>query len=339
MHNYGVPPEIVRLTLVIAIFIGTLIYERWHVTGGAVVVAGYLALFVTRPMYIIITVGLGLVTYQVVQKLISPRVFLYGRRRLAVMVITGMVLQLMIGAVAYFLSSSATLSQSAPWLAGLYGVGFLLPGLTAQDMERQGIRTTLMAVLGTALVTFFIASNLELLKSFLPTAWNILAPEDTISYSYSIQLLIPAAILSVLFSVLLFEWRGIRSGGFVSAAYTALFFLQPLHLVFIIGISFLVNFFVTRLLIPYIPIFGRTKFAVMVLTGMIFTWLFEQLIALLTNNAFIPFAGFSIISPVIVSLIANDGEQQGMGKTLLGVTICMITVFVIIKGVELLFLG
>jgi hypothetical protein len=60
------------------------------------------------------------------------------------------------------------------------------------------------------------------------------------------------------------------------------------------------------------------------------------LTARVTQSAFIPFAGFSIISPMITALIANDGERQGLGKTLLGVVICTLVVFAAIKGVDLL---
>ncbi len=338
MHNYGVPTEIVRLALVIGILISTLIYERWRVSSGAVVVAGYLALYVDRPAYIAITLALGLGTYQVVQHFIAPRMFLYGRRRLVVMVLTGMVLQLITGVIAYKMLSSTVIGQSAPWVAGLYGIGFLLPGLIAQDMERQGSKLTLLAIIGTTLLTFLLLWGLELLRTHLPLFWSSLRIEQDIQYSYHTQLLIPAVVLSVLISAVLFEWRGIRSGGFVSAAYTSLFILQPLHLVFLVVASLLVYFVVTRLLIPHIPIFGRTKFAMMVLTGVIITWLLEELVIWLTRGAFTPFAGFSIISPMIVSLIANDGERQGISKTLLGVAICTTVVFIIIKGVDLLFI-
>ncbi len=339
MHNYGVQPEIVRLALVIGIVISTLIYERWHVTSGAVVVTGYLALFVNRPVYIVVTVALGLITYQIVQRFIAPRIFLYGRRRLVVMVLTGMVLQIITGLIAFAVNSSLVVNNAVPLVAGLYGVGFLLPGLIAQDMERQGSNITLLALAGATLLTYLILQNIEFIKTYLPPAWSIIAFDTTVQYSYHSQLLIPAVILSVVVSAALFEWRGIRSGGFVTAAYTALFVLQPLHLIFIIGASYLVNFVVTHWLIPFIPIFGRTKFAMMVLSGVVFMWLLEVVVMSLTHNAFTPFAGFSIISPMIVSLIANDGERQGMGKTLIGVTICTAVIFVIIKGADLLFIG
>lgn len=340
MHDYGVSTEVVRMALAIGIIVSILIYERWRVTGGAAVVAGYLALFVNRPLYLITTLALAVLTYYIVQNIIARRVFLYGRRRLVVMVLIGLALQLITGSIAYLLNLNAYINQSAPWLVGLYGVGFVLPGLIAQDIERQGTRLTILTVLGTTLLTFFILRNLEAIKINLPIFWYSIAFEDkTILYSYHTQLLIPAVIISVGVSALLFAWRGIRSGGFLTAAYAALFVLQPLHLVFISVVSLLVFLFVTRVLMRYTPIFGRTKFAMMVLTGLVLTWGLEVLSARLTQSAFIPFAGFSIISPMITALIANDGERQGIGKTFVGVAICTVIVFIAIKGVDLLLIG
>ncbi len=340
MHNYGVSTEVVRMALALGIIISILVYERWRVTGGAAVVAGYLALFTQRPLYIVTTVLLALATYQIVQKVIARKVFLYGRRRLVVMVLVGLGLQLVFGAVAWALNAFTPLSQLTPWLVGLYGVGFVLPGLIAQDIERQGARITVLVVVGTTLLTFLILRDLEAVKINLPVFWSSIAFEDkTFLYSYHTQLLIPAVLLSVLVSAFLFEWRGVRSGGFLTAGYAALFVLQPLHLLFLGGISILVYLFVTRLLMRQTPVFGRTKFAMMVLTALVFTWGFEVLAARLTQSAFIPFAGFSIISPMIAALIANDGERQGLGKTLAGAAVCTLLVFVAIKGLDLLFIS
>ncbi len=334
MHDYGVSTEVVRMALALGVIISILVYEKWRLTGGAAVVAGYLGLFLNRPLYILVTIALAVATYFLVQRFVARRMFLYGRRRLVVMVLVGMGLQAFTGAAALLTT------DMAPWLVGLYGVGFVLPGLIAQDMERQGVRLTVLTVLGTAGLTFLLFQNLLAIKSNLPVFWNSIAFEDkTILYSYHTQLLIPAVIVSVAVSALLYEWVAVRSGGFLTAAYAALFVLKPLHLLFIAAVGILVYFFVTRFLMRWTPIFGRTKFAMMVLTGLVFTWGLEAAAGSLTQNAFIPFAGFSVISPMVAALIANDGERQGLLKTLAGVTACTLIVFAAVKGADLLILG
>jgi hypothetical protein len=149
----------------------------------------------------------------------------------------------------------------------------------------------------------------------------------------------PAVFLSVVLSALLFEWFHIRSGGFLTAAYTALFVLQPLHLAFIVLAGVLVYIFGTHFLMRHMPVFGRTKFAMMVLTGLVLTWALEGLTSQLTHSVFIPLAGFSVISPMITTLIANDAEKQGLPKTLLGITVTTLIVFLPIKGIDLLLLA
>ena len=334
MHNYGVPTEVVRMVLALGIIISILIYERWRVTGGAAVVAGYLGLFVNRPLYIVTTVLIAILTFYIVDRIIARKMFLYGRRRVVIMVVVGMFLQLFTGSIAFFFD------KNIGWLAGLYGVGFVLPGLIAQDIERQGVRLTTLTVLTTSLLTFLLFRDFMAIKANIPIYWNTIAFEDrTILYSYHTSLLTFAVFLSVLVSALLFEWTGLRSGGFLTAGYAALFILKPLHLVFIIAVGTLVYLFVTRFLMRQTPVFGRTKFAMMVLTGLVFTWGLEYLIGTLTHNVFIPFAGFSVISPMIAALIANDGERQGLRKTLLATAICTLIVFVAVKATDLLLIG
>ena len=334
MHNYGVPTEVVRMTLALGIIVSMLVYERWRLTGGAAVVPGYLGLFINRPLYIATTIVLSVITFYIVDRLIARRMFLYGRRRVVVMVIVGLFLQLLTGFIAYFTAKDIS------WLTGLYGVGYVLPGLIAQDIERQGASLTILTVVGTALLTFLLFKDIIAIKANMPIYWNSIAFEDkTIYYSYHTQLLTLAVVLSVIVSALLFEWTGIRSGGFLTAAYAALFVLKPQHLIFIFLVGSLVYYFVTYFLMRHTPIFGRTKFAMMVLTGLVFTWALEYLSGVLTKNVFIPFAGFSVISPMIAALIANDGERQGLGKTILGVLACTIVVFIAVKGIDLVFIG
>ena len=220
-------------------------------------------------------------------------------------------------------------------LMGLFGIGFVLPGLIAQDIERQGMKYTLLTVIGTALITFALFQILLAVKSYLPIHWTGFPAEaGSEAFSYPLELLIPAVVLSVLISAVLFEKTGIRSGGFLTAAYIALFILQPADLLFITVIASAVFIFVNYILMPRLPVFGRTKFAIVVMTGLVFTWIGELALGGATHYAFIPLAGFSLIRPMIASLIANDSERQGLPKTLLGVAICTIFVFLLVTTVD-----
>jgi poly-gamma-glutamate biosynthesis protein PgsC/CapC len=331
MHNYDIPVELMYLELTLGIFISIMIYERWQLMGGAAVVAGYLGIFIDRPLYIIVTLGLAILTYLIMRYVLSPRKFLYGRTRLVVMIMIGLTLQLLTGLIAF------TTRQQAPWLVGLYGIGFVLPGLITQDIERQGIAKTTITVLITSSITYILLHGFILIKSFLPAqfASQILVPVN-IRYSYDLQLLITAIVFSVIASGVLYQLTGIYSGGFVTGGYLSLFVLQPLHILFVLVMGIVVYLFVKYVLLRIIPIFGRTKFAMTIMTSLVFSLLAELIILKTTNSGFIPFSGFSVISPMISGLVANDSERQGVPKTFLGVTICTIIVFGIVKGVELL---
>ncbi len=304
-----------------------------------------MAIFIDRPIYIISTIALGITTYFLVQRIIARKMFLYGRRRLVVMVLVGMALQL----ITAFCISSAV-NQEILWegnlwglglslyLGSLYGIGFVLVGLIAQDIERQGVVMTVLTLLSTSFLTFLILQTILVAKTFLAIYWGSTSTyQDTgmVFYSYDPDLLIIAVILSVIASALLFDRTGIRSGGFLTAAYAALFIFMPLQLVLIIGVSLLVYFFVTRILMPHLPIFGRTKFAMMVLASLVFMWVLEAFASYISRNTFVLFPGFSLITPMIAALIANDSERQNLNKTLAGFAICTLVVFALIRAIDI----
>ena len=127
MHNYGLPTEDVRLALALGVLLSILAYERWRLTGGAAVVAGYLGMFINRPLYVVTTVFLSIVTYYLVQNFIARRMFLYGRCRLMVMVLVGMAFQFVTGLISLF-------RQRRCAVAG----GFIWCGLCVARLDRAG---------------------------------------------------------------------------------------------------------------------------------------------------------------------------------------------------------
>ena len=77
-------------------------------------------------------------------------------------------------------------------------------------------------------------------------------------------------------------------------------------------------------------LFGRTKVAAMVLTGMAVTWIAEFLLHL-SGIGYVPWAGFNVISPVIVALLANDTQRQGVRSVVIGTTISTLVVFSVMR--------
>lgn len=145
--------EYVRVALALGVILSMMIYERQRWTGTAALVAGYMGMFVNRPLYIVTVLALAFATQFIVSRLVARGILLDSRRRLVGTVLVGMTLHFVAGLVAYHVN------PDAPWLGGLGGIGFVLPGLIAQDMGRHGIRLKVLNVLGNSLLTISIASG------------------------------------------------------------------------------------------------------------------------------------------------------------------------------------
>lgn len=145
--------EYVRVALALGVMLIVVIHDRWRVPGGAVATAGFLGLFANRPVFAVTTTALSLLTYFIVSHVLARRILLYGRRRLFVLVIVGMVLNVVAGLLA------VDAEPNIAWLGGLGGIGFLMPGLIAQDIERHGIRLKVLTILGSPLLTVSINSG------------------------------------------------------------------------------------------------------------------------------------------------------------------------------------
>jgi poly-gamma-glutamate biosynthesis protein PgsC/CapC len=116
-------------------------FEVVGLSPGGLVVPGYLALVANRPQGLAVIAGAGLITLVLV-KAISEYVVLFSRRRFVCMVLVGLLCMR-----GLELAGAAT-SHLMPEAAGL---GYIVPGLLANDMERQGVLPTLlMATLAAA---------------------------------------------------------------------------------------------------------------------------------------------------------------------------------------------
>lgn len=124
---------ILALSIGMGLAVGLLFAELFGVAAGGMVVPGYIALYLGHPIDVLITVASALFCFGVV-KLLSPFIILYGRRRTAIMILVG-----------YLVTMS--LRFVFPNLLGALGgefqiIGFIIPGLLAIWMDRQGVIET-----------------------------------------------------------------------------------------------------------------------------------------------------------------------------------------------------
>ena len=118
------------------IIISFIFYEIVGLSPGGIVVPGYIALFLNQPLRILITLIISLLTYFIVI-LFSNYIIIYGRRRFFYMVIIGFLLKWLIEEIIIRIPVSGIELRS---------IGYIIPGLIANEMKRQGIFPTLYSL-------------------------------------------------------------------------------------------------------------------------------------------------------------------------------------------------
>lgn len=129
--------EAIGLGLVVSLVFS----ETIGLAAGGMVVPGYIALYLNQPLRILGTIVAALATYLTL-RFISHFVILYGRRCLVISVVLGF----FYGVLTRYLM----VEVPAPELAQLVAVGYIVPGLLAYWMERQGIVATLCVMMMAA---------------------------------------------------------------------------------------------------------------------------------------------------------------------------------------------
>lgn len=133
----------------IGIAIGFLFYELVGLSPGGIVVPGYVALFINQPWRIIVTIGIAILTYYIVIFL-SNYLILYGKRRFLSMILISFFVKWLVEGFLFQLPVTGIEIQS---------IGYIIPGLLANEMQRQGILPTLLA---TAIVAILVRLTLYL---------------------------------------------------------------------------------------------------------------------------------------------------------------------------------
>lgn len=319
MHEYLFAPEVVRVALVVGVVVSIMFYERMHLTTGGAIVPAYLVLFLPEPLFVVVTLVIGYLTYLIVNRVIARRFILYGRRKFEVELLVGLALL----AVSTLLGLQ--LQVLDPTLLALVGVGFLIPGVLAHDMFRQKPAKTLLAVVGTMAILVAIVFVFDALLKISPAGELGTPPPFDENTGYPLRLLLFGVICSVLAGMVVFAKVGVRSGGFVTAAYVALVMPRPWDLLFAAVTALVTWALVAKVIMPRLLIFGRRKLATMVLVGSVVAWGAELVV--METTGYIPWTGFILMTLMVPALLANDAHRQGVERTLWGAAISSLTVF------------
>ena len=135
-------------SIAIGLLFGFFFHERFGLSAGGFVVPGYVALQFNNPLLLGGTLAVSLLTLLLV-RMASRRTILYGRRRFILAVLTGFAWQ---WGFRLLLLRWGALGDDADVF------GYIIPGLIANEMERQGIASTM-----TALVVISVLVRLSLI--------------------------------------------------------------------------------------------------------------------------------------------------------------------------------
>ncbi len=134
--------ELLPLSVGIGLAIGLLFTEMFGIAAGGMIVPGYLALHLRRPVDVALTVGAGLATF-LVGRAVASFVILYGRRRTVLMIVLGYIA----GMLVRWATNGVAVEGSE-----LEVVGYIIPGLIAIWLDRQGVVETLAALVTASVV-------------------------------------------------------------------------------------------------------------------------------------------------------------------------------------------
>ena len=130
-------------TVALSVILSFLVTELTGLLTGGMVSAGYLAFYFSEPMRILSTFLLSALI-ALILRLSREFLILYGRLRFMLSILLSILFVYALEK-AYFIMSPLSLD--------LRVIGYIIPGLIANDMEKQGIiRTSLALIIVTALV-------------------------------------------------------------------------------------------------------------------------------------------------------------------------------------------
>lgn len=133
-------------TFLIGIVVAVLYVEIMDVYPGGIIVPAYFAMFLDQPAKLLLTLlvaSLGLVSYRV----LSRYLILFGKRRFVILILLGIFWAQLFNLVLPHMFSSSL---------DLRAIGWIIPGLLANNLERQRIIPTVASLVTVAVITYFL---------------------------------------------------------------------------------------------------------------------------------------------------------------------------------------
>jgi poly-gamma-glutamate biosynthesis protein PgsC/CapC len=140
-------------TLLIGLVLALLWSELTGLSPGGIIVPGYFALYLDRPLRAAATLAVALLTLAL-YKFLARRLILFGRRRFVLTVLVGAVLS-----QAWLLVLPRLFAAPVE----LRIIGWVIPGILASSLARQKALPTLASLAAVATLTFAVVRLVSLL--------------------------------------------------------------------------------------------------------------------------------------------------------------------------------
>lgn len=135
--------SLITLSIGIGLVVSLFSSEMLGLTAGGMVVPGYMALYLDRPLVIIFTLAVSYLTYFIVHSL-SAVTIIYGRRRTVLMILVGFALGALIRSFGSLELPMATIDLTI--------IGYIIPGLIAIWIDRQGLVESFSALITASVI-------------------------------------------------------------------------------------------------------------------------------------------------------------------------------------------
>jgi poly-gamma-glutamate biosynthesis protein PgsC/CapC len=139
--------ELLPVSIGIGLGVSLLLSEIFGLTAGGLVVPGYIALHLSEPLTVLLTLGAGIVTYILIQALSSVMI-IYGRRRIVLLILAGY----LIGAAIRTFAEGSMKVEGMEFSV----VGFIIPGLIAIWIDRRGMVESLCSLITVSVIVRLI---------------------------------------------------------------------------------------------------------------------------------------------------------------------------------------
>jgi poly-gamma-glutamate biosynthesis protein PgsC/CapC len=151
--------SVLAFAIGLGLVVSLIFIELFSVAAGGLIVPGYVALYMARPLDVILTLLAAGATLLVVRS-VSPVAIVYGRRRTVLILLIGFVVGALLRtalqvAVPEARMLAADPASVAPFQAALFDltvIGYIVPGLIAIWFDRQGVVVTCASLLIAATV-------------------------------------------------------------------------------------------------------------------------------------------------------------------------------------------